>query len=197
MDVHSYSLMFIGFTRAYLGPTFANEQILAFHCFGPTGPTLGLPCQRAHPWIPLLWAYWAYLGPILPTSKSLDSIALGLLGLPWAYLGNEHILGFHCSGPTGLTLGLPCQPTNHWIPLLWAYWAYLGPTLPTSKSLDSIALGLLGLHWASHVKEQILGFHWFGPTGPTLGLPCQPRNHCIPLAWAYWAYLGHTLPTSK
>ena len=45
------------------------------------------------------------------------------------------------------SLGLPCQPTNHWIPLLWTCWAYLGPALPTSKSLDSIALGLLRLPW--------------------------------------------------
>ena len=176
MDVHSYSLMFIGFTRAYLGPTFANEQILAFHCFGPTGPTLGLPCQRAHPWIPLLWAYWAYLGPTLPTSKSLDSIALGLLGLPWAYLAKEQILGFHWFGPTGPTLGLHWQPGNHWIPLLW--------------------VGLLGLPRAYLANKQMIGFHCAGPTEPTLGIPCQPTNPWITLFWAYWADLGPTLPTN-
>ena len=99
-------------------------------------------------------------------------------GLPRAYLANEQIIGLHCFGPTraylgptlptsqsvnyiasGLlrpTSGLPCQPANHWISLLWAYWAYLGPTLPTAN-------------------EKIIGNHCFGPTGPTSGLPCQPR----------------------
>ena len=195
--------------------------------------------QLTNPWIPFLWAYWAYLGPTLRTSTSLDSIALGLLCPPWAYRAKQqvlgfhwsgptgptmglpwqraHIPGFHCCGPSGFTVGLPCQPANHWIPLLLTYWAYLGHTLPTSKSLDAIALGLLGLPWAYLAKEQILGFHWFGPTGPTLahlankqmigfhcagpteptlGLPCQPTNPWITLFLTYWADLGHTLPTN-
>ena len=58
-------------------------------------------------------------------------------GLPRAYLANEQIIGLHCFRPTR---------------------AYLGPTLPTSKSLDYIASGLLG---------------------PTSGLPCQRANHWI------------------
>ena len=122
---------------------------------------------------------------------------MGLLGLPWAYLGNEHTPGFHCSGPSGPTWGPPCQPANHWIALLFSYAAYLGHTLPTSKSLDAIALGLLGLPWGYLANEQILGFHSFGANGPTLGLPCQPETHQIPLLWAYWAYLDLALPTSK
>ena len=64
-----------GLHRAYL----ANQQIIGIHCFGPTR---------------------AYLAPTLPTSKSLEYIASGLLG------------------PTS---GLPCQPPNHWNTLLRAY----------------------------------------------------------------------------
>ena len=59
------------------GATLANQQMLRFHCFGPTGATSALP---------------------LPTSRSLNLIALGLLGLP---------RGHHC------------QPANPWISLLW------------------------------------------------------------------------------
>ena len=95
---------------------------------GPIGLTLSLPCQRPNPWMSLLWAY------LWPT-----------LGLPWAYLANEQILGYHCSGPT---LGLARQPANPWISLLWTYWAYLGPTLLTSTACDIIAPCLLGLPWA-------------------------------------------------
>ena len=40
-------------------------------------------------------------------------------GLPRAYLANQQIIGIHCFGPTR---------------------AYLGPTLPTSKSLEYIAM---------------------------------------------------------
>ena len=90
----------------------------------------------------------------------------------------------------GPTSGLPCQRVNHWIPLLRAYWGlpraylankqiigyhcfgltrgYLGPTLPTSKSLDTIASGLLG---------------------PTSGLPCQRANH-----WISWLRAHSGLP---
>ena len=92
----------------YLGATFANEQIIGFHCYGATGATLGMP---------------------LPTSKSLDFFAMGLLGLPWGYL---------------------CQRANHWLTLLWGYWAYLGATF---------------------AKEQIIGFNCYGAAGATLGLP--------------------------
>lgn len=73
----------------------------------PAGPNLGLPCQRANPWITLLWAYWTCLEP------------------PFA---NEQILGLHCSGPTGPTLGLPCHRANRWITLFWACWVYVGST---------------------------------------------------------------------
>ena len=81
----------------------------------------------------------SYLGPTLPTSKSVEYIALGLLG------------------PTS---GLPCQPANHWISWLRAYsslpraylanqqiigfhcfgttWAYLGPTLPEQSLLCNL-----------------------------------------------------------
>ena len=69
-------------------------------------------------WLLLGWAYWACLGPALPTSKSWDPVALGLLGLSWAYLDNEQILGSNCSGPIRPTFGLPCQRANPWIPLL-------------------------------------------------------------------------------
>ena len=75
-------------------------------------------------------------------------------GLPRAYLANQQIIGFHCFGPTR---------------------AYLGPTLPTSKSLDTIASGLLG---------------------PTSGLPCQQANHWIPLLRAYWG-LTSGLPCQR
>ena len=44
--------------------------------------------------------------PTLPTSKSFDSISLGLLGLPRAYLSNKQIIG---TGPTGTTSGLPAN----------------------------------------------------------------------------------------
>ena len=120
------------------------------------GPTLGLPCQQATPWISLLQDYWAYLGSTLPTSKSLDIIALGLLGLPWPYLAKKQLLGYHCSGPTWPTLGPLSQRARPWISLLCAHWAYLGPTFPTSKSVDVIALGL---PWA-----------FLEPTWPTTSL---------------------------
>ena len=158
---------------ADLGPTLPTIKIIGIHRSGPTGPTSGLPCQptksldfialsilglpRAYlanhqnHWNSLLWAYWAYLGLALPTIK---------------------IIGIQCSGPTGPTLALLCQPAkslefialglvglpraylanqqNHWNALLWDYWAYLGLTLPTNK---------------------ITGIHCFGPTGPSSGLP--------------------------
>ena len=89
---------------------------------------LGLPRARLanhqNHWNSFFWAYWAYLGPTLPTSK---------------------IIGIHCSGPTGPTSGLPCQP---------------------AKSLECIALGLLGLPRA-HLANQ--------------------QNHWKSLPWAYWS----------
>ena len=151
-SLDSIALALLGLQWAYL----ANQQIIEFHCGGPTGPSSGLPCQQGNHWIQLLWAYWACLGSTLATSKSLASIALG----DWAYLG-------------------PSLPTSKSL-LLWAYWAYLGHTLPTRKSLDSIALGLLDLLWAPLATQQILRFHCSGPTGPTLGIPCQPANQWIP-----------------
>ena len=57
---------------------------LAFHCSTHTERTSSLP---------------------LPTSKSLELIALSLLGLSRAYLAIQLIIGFHCSEPTGLTAG--------------------------------------------------------------------------------------------
>ena len=121
------------------------------------------------------------LGLPLPTSKPLDFIALRLLGLPRGFL---------------------CQPANDWISLLWGYWCYLrapfanqeifgfhclrttratsGLPFPTSKSLDFIALGLLGLPllWvyrgylgATTANQQIHPFYYFGATEATLGLP--------------------------
>ena len=122
-----------------------------------------------------IFSYQVYdLRTTVIESAILDSCALGLLGLPQAYLANQRIMGLLCSGPKGLISGLPCQianhlipllwacwadlgptlPTsNHWFPSLWAYWAYLGPTFPTSKSLDSFTLGLLGLSRASVPKS--------------------------------------------
>ena len=110
---------------------------LAFHCSGPT---------------------WAYLGPTLPTSKSLAYIALSLPSLPWAHLANQQIIGIHCFEPTEPTSSLPCQPTNHWNTLLWnlcyaffamqSLQAYLESTLrlplPTSNSLEFMLWGCLG-----------------------------------------------------
>ena len=51
-SLDSISLGLLGLTWAYR----ANQRILGFRWSGPTGPTMGLPWQRAHPWIPLLWA---------------------------------------------------------------------------------------------------------------------------------------------
>ena len=62
----------------------------------------------------------------LANEQILDPIAPGLLGLPEAYLANEQILGSHGSGPPGPTLGLPCHRASPGIPFIWAYWAYLG-----------------------------------------------------------------------
>ena len=91
--------------------------------------------------------------PALPTSKSLDYIASGLLG------------------PTS---GLPCQPANHWIPLLRAcsglhraylcqpanHWIPLLCNLCYSKSLDFIAM------------QSLLGnLCYRNLCGPTSGLP--------------------------
>ena len=98
--------------------TFANQQITGFHCFEHTKPTSSLPCHPANHWISLLRAYQAYLQPTLPTSKSLDFIALSLPSLPRAYLANQQISGFHCFEPTKPTSSLPCQPANQWISLL-------------------------------------------------------------------------------
>ena len=126
-----------GVNWGYLGPTFANEQIIGFHCSEPTGSTLGVPlpasksldfialgllrllsgyiCQRANRLVPLLWGHWGYLGVSLPTRKSLDSVALGLLGLPSAHLANEQIVRFHCSRPTRANLGLPLPTRQYWV----------------------------------------------------------------------------------
>ena len=89
------------------------------------GPRAYLDNQQNH-WNPLRWAYWAYLGPTLPTSK---------------------IIGTHCSGPTGPTLGIPWQP---------------------AKSLESIALGLLGLLGPTLAASKIIGINC---SRPTWGLP--------------------------
>ena len=85
-------LIFVRFSllwgyQGYLEATFADEQMIGFHCYGAT---LGLP-----------------LGLPVPTSTSLDFIAMGLVGLPWGSLR---------------------QRPNDWISLLWGYWGYLGAT---------------------------------------------------------------------
>ena len=67
-------------------------------------------------------------------------MASSLLSLPRAYLANQQITGLHGFEPTEPTSSLPCQPANHWITWLWAYRAYLEHTLPTSKSVDFIAM---------------------------------------------------------
>ena len=117
-------------------PALPTSKSLDYIASGLLGPTSGLPCQPANHWIPLLRAYSglhrAYL--CQPTNH-LIPLVRAYSCLHRAYLANQQIIGFHCFGPTR---------------------AYLGPTLPTSKSLDSIASGLLG---------------------PTSGLPCQPANH--------------------
>ena len=127
------NLMVFFFTLLIYRSRWAMFDFLCICWFGPIGPTLVIPCQRASTRASFLRAYWVYLGSSLPTSKSLDIIALGILGLPWAYLANEQILGYPGSGPIGPTLGLPCQRANPRKSSLWAYCAYLGLTLPTRK----------------------------------------------------------------
>ncbi len=135
----------------------------------------------------------------LPTSNVLHH-ALGHPRLPWTYLANEQIIGFHCVEPTeptsslpcqqanhwvsllcatDSTWSLPCQRANHWISLLWAYRAYLEPTLLRSESLDLIALSLSNLPRAYLAKQQIIGFNCFEHTEPTSSLPGQQANHWI------------------
>ena len=132
------------------------------------------------------------MGLPLPTSKSLGFIALGLLGLPWGYLCQR------VDHWTSLLWGYLCQRTDNWISLLWgcsgnlpatlaneqilglqrsrATRATLGLPLPTSKSLDFIAPGLLGLPW---------------------DYLCQRANHWISLLQGYWGYLGATFANEK
>ena len=135
----------------------------------------GLHCSECfRRWNSLLWANWAYLGHTLPASKSLEFLALSLLVLHRPYADNQQIIGIHCSGHIVPTSGLAWQPRNHWNPLLWVYWAYLGHILTTSRSLESIALGLLCLPRACLDNQQLIGIHCSGPVGPTSGIPWQP-----------------------
>ena len=60
------------------------------------------------------------------------------------HTGVKNILAFAFTIPAFFVVGF------------WAYWAYLGPTLPTSKSLDFIASGELStttLQQTPHTKE--------------------------------------------
>ena len=91
----------------YLGATFANKHIIGFHCYGETGATLELP---------------------LPTSKSLDFNAMGLLGLPWSYL---------------------CRRGNRWISLLCGYWGYLGATFANEQIVGFHCYGETGATFAN------------------------------------------------
>ena len=82
----------------------------------------------------------------LATSKSLDFIALELLratfGIPFA---NQHVFELNCFRLLGLPSGpsLPTSKSFDFIAL--GPLALSGPPLPTSNSLDFIALGQLGL----------------------------------------------------
>ena len=155
-----------------------ESVILHFIALVATGPTSSYLCQPANPWISLLWGYWGYLGAPVANEQFFGCHCFGAT---WGYLGvpfaNQQIFDFIALGATGPTSSYLCRPANPWISLLWGYWGYLGapfanqqilelhcfgatgatsgPPLPTSKSLDFIALGLLGL-----------------PRGPL----CQPAN---------------------
>ena len=108
-----------GPTRAYLGPTIANGQIIrliALGLLGPTfigfialgllGPTLGLLLPTGKSLCLLLWAYW---GPTFANEQIIGFIALGLPGstLSLRAFANEQIIGFIAVGILGPTLGLP------------------------------------------------------------------------------------------
>ena len=110
--------------RGYLGAIFAKQQIVGLH--------------------------WAALELLFPTCKSLNFIALGLPGLPWATFTNDQIIGCHCSCAIQAALGLP---------------------LPANKSIEFHSLGLLGQPWATFPNEQIIGFHCSAAIGATSGLP--------------------------
>ena len=101
--------------RAYLGPTFADEQIVGFIAMGlPTrdypGPTLadeqiiGLPwaylCQRAHHWVYCSGPTRADIGPTFANEQTIGFVALGLLGP---------------------TLGLSLPTSKSLVSLLWAF----------------------------------------------------------------------------
>ena len=220
----------LGLPCAYI----ADEQILGYHCSGPTGPTLGLPCQQPNPLISLLWAYRAHLGPTLPTIKSLDIIAIGLLGLHWAYLANEQILGYHWAAPTGPTLLfwvvidcgsiLICSPMfeTRFMLMIFFWTLFTNQSLSIMFNLCLICLVCIHVGLSCrcfHVRNSVYlneiliicvyksmtlhVFLWlfrcfrFRPTEPTWGLPCQRANPWMSVLWAYWACPGLTLPTSK
>ena len=133
--------------RAYLGPTFTNDQALAFQTVGLLGPTLSLP---------------------LPTRKSLQSKLWASSGLPRASLwqrGNpcipgsgpteadlkpsfakKQILSFQAASLLGPTLSLHLLTSKSLQSRLWAYsdlpWSL---PVPTSKSLHSMLWAYLGL----------------------------------------------------
>ena len=111
-----------GPTRAYLGTTFANVQVIRFIALGLHGATLGLPLPTSNTLGLLLWAYsglpWACL--CQRTNHWLDCS-----GPIQAYLRptfvNEQLTGFVALGLLGPTLGLPLPTNNSFGLLLWVY----------------------------------------------------------------------------
>ena len=193
--------------RAYLEPTFSTSKSLNCNAWRLQSlpraylarkPIIGLYClQSPNLWTALLWIYWAYLRPTLPTSKSFDCIASILPSSPQCYRANQKIIRLPCLMFTKPTSSIPCQP---------------------SISLDCAALSLHNLPRPYLANQQIIGLHCFESTVllraylanqqiiwlHRFGLPSLPRayvtyqaNHWIALLWDYRAYLKPTLPISK
>ena len=165
---------------------FANDQFLAFLSRQPrsylyqqanhwsqTLARLRLPwcylCQRANHWNTGSGAIGATLGLPLPTSKSLEYIALGLLGLPWGYL---------------------CQRANHWNTGSWATGSTLGLALPTSRSLEYRLWGYWGYLGATFANEHIISIQAVELLGLPWGYLGQRANHWNTLLWGYCGCLG-------
>ena len=91
----------------------------------------------------------------MPTSKSLDSIALRLLGLPWSYL---------------------CQQANHWIPLLWIYSGYLGATFAIEPITRFHCSGASGASFRLPSPTKTIEFDCFCGPWITKLIPYNPNR---------------------
>ena len=80
-----------GATGATIGAPFANQQILGCHCFRATGASSGPPLQRP-------------LDP--PKAPCKTNLTFSFLNLN-ATITKQKILGLHCFGATGATIGAP------------------------------------------------------------------------------------------